>query len=246
VKVLAACHLHSSWSYDGSWSLDALVSAFGTRRYRVLMMTEHDRGFNDTRYAEFRAACACATSESVYVLPGIEYSDPENRVHVLVWGAIPFLGEGLRTETLLEAVDRHGGIAVLAHPARRNAWECVRPEWSSLLLGVEVWNRKYDGWSAGVKGTSIAASANSMAFVGLDFHTERQLFPLGMNLTIDGAIDEQAILACLRRRQCAPTAFGLGLDEVLFRQAHPVLKVAENGRRHLARLKRYAKAGLSW
>jgi hypothetical protein len=209
------------------------------------MMTEHDRGFNDNRYTEFRDACARATSRSVYVLPGIEYSDPENRVHVLVWGAIPFQGEGLRTELLLEAVDRHGGLAVLAHPARRNAWECVRPEWMARLHGVEVWNRKYDGWAPSVQGTSLVTSGAPMPFVGLDFHTERQMFPLGMNLTIDGAIDEEAILACLRRRRCTPTVFGCKLDGQPFRRTLPVLKVAENGRRRLAGLKRSARGQLS-
>ncbi len=56
MEVLAACHLHSTWSYDGSWTIEALAERFGQRGHRVLMMTEHDRGFTQARYDEFREA----------------------------------------------------------------------------------------------------------------------------------------------------------------------------------------------
>jgi hypothetical protein len=246
VELLAACHLHSSWSYDGSWTLEALASTFARREYRVLMLTEHDRGFSEHRYRELRQACARASSSCVFVLPGIEYSDPDNRVHVLVWGDLPFLGEGLGTDVLLEAVARHGGHAVLAHPARRRAWECYQPAWAELLLGVEVWNRKYDGWAPSAKGTELLASASVLPFVGLDFHSRQQMFPLGMALTIDSArVDEAAIFACLQRRRCAPRVLGTGLDAPRFRRSLPVLEAAERSRRIVAGLKRYAGARLA-
>jgi hypothetical protein len=246
VEILAACHLHSDWSYDGSWSLGALTNAFGGRGYRVLMMTEHDRGFSEERLQEFRLACARASSADVFVLPGIEYSDPDNRVHVLVWGQIPFLGEGLGTDSLLDAVARHGGLAVLAHPARRRAWELVTPTWTDRLLGIELWNRKYDGWAPSASGRDLLSSASALPFVGLDFHTSRQMFPLGMSLTLEGPIvDEPSILACLRRRRCAPRVLGTSLDAPRFRRSRPALEVAERGRRTLARIRRLARAHLS-
>ena len=58
MEVLAVCHVHSKWSYDGSWSLEALSANFSRRGCRVLMMTEHDRGFTAARLAEYREACA--------------------------------------------------------------------------------------------------------------------------------------------------------------------------------------------
>lgn len=239
MEVLAACHLHSLWSYDGKWSIDALVSSFGRRGYRMLMMTEHDLGFSATRYAEFRDACARATSTSMYVLPGIEYSDAANRVHVLVWG-VPFLGEGLETDVLLKEVARHGGVAVLAHPARKAAWECFRPEWAEGLLGIEAWNRKYDGWAPGSRGAELLARVPRVPFVGLDFHTRRQFFPLGMALELDTTINEEAVLDCLRNRRCAARAFGIPLDEQRFQKRLPLLQVAERSRRKLAAIKRYS------
>ncbi len=246
MELLAACHVHSDWSYDGTWSLGALATTFASRGYRVLMMTEHDRGFSPGRLLEFRRACREASSTKLFVLPGIEYSDPENRVHVLVWGEIPFLGEGLTTEALLEAVEEHGGLAVLAHPSRRRAWELVTPAWTDLLLGIELWNRKYDGWSPSAVSEDLLSRASVLPFVGLDFHTSRQRFPLGMSLTIQGSVvDEPAILAALRRGACTPRVLGTALDASRFRRSRPVLEAAERGRRTLGRMKRFARTRLS-
>ena len=212
VEVLAACHIHSSWSYDGSWAIDTLVETFGQRGHRVLMMTEHDRGFSQSRFEESPRTSVYAPQRATFVVPGIEYSDPENRVHVLVWGPVPFLGENLRTEDLLEAVADCGGVAVLAHPGRREAWECFKPGWGERLTGIEAWNRKYDGWAPGDKGAALLSRTSCLPFVGLDFHTKRQLFPLAMALEVD-AVDESAIIDALRKRRAAPRAFGAALDD---------------------------------
>src|SRR5688500_514417 len=174
-------------------------------------MTEHDKGFSSERLSEFREACARATSDTLLVLPGIEYSDAENRVHVLVWGPVPFLGAGLPTGEMLDAVAHHGGVAVLAHPERQAVWESFEPEWQQRLLGIEVWNRKYDGWAPSERGASLVGRAGRIPFVGLDFHTDRQFFPLGMRLGLDGAIDEDSVLAALRAGRCAATALGVPL-----------------------------------
>jgi hypothetical protein len=165
-------------------------------------------------------------------------------VHVLVWGP-PFLGEGLQTDALLDAVAAHAGHAVLAHPGRRAAWECFSPRWADTLLGIEAWNRKYDGVAPGDAGSRLLEAATVVPFVGLDFHTARQFFPLGMLLDLEGAISEEAVLDSLRRRRCSARAFGLPLTERRFGTALPLLQVAERGRRSLAALKRCSKARLS-
>ncbi len=119
MEILAACHLHSEWSYDAKWPLAALTSKFRERGCRVLMTTEHDRGFTSGRWDEYRQACRQASSETLLVVPGLEYSDSANRVHVLVWGPVPFLGEGLATVEMLRRVKAANGVAVLAHPSRK-------------------------------------------------------------------------------------------------------------------------------
>jgi hypothetical protein len=238
MEVIAVSHVHSTWSYDGSWSLEALCEKFTQRGCRVLMMTEHDRGFTPQRWAEFRQACAQVSSDQILVVPGIEYSDAANRVHVLTWGPVPFLGENLPTLEMLEAVKKAGGVAVLAHPSRKNAWQAVTPDWTERLLGVEVWNRKYDGWAPSQTAPALMIGADVVPFVGLDFHTQRQSFPLATALDITSAITEDAVVDCLQSRRCSARAFGAPLKWKPLRTALPALRIAERGRKAAARLAR--------
>ena len=242
MEVFAACHVHSTWSYDGSWSLGALSAKFSRRGCRVLMMTEHDRGFTAERLAQFREACALASSSKILVVPGIEYSDAANRVHVLVWGPVPFLGEGLATGRMLEAVQDAGGLAVLAHPTRREAWNSFDSSWAGRLLGIEAWNRKYDGWAPSRTAPALLQQAGAIPFVGLDFHTQRQSFPLSMALNMEENVSEENVLQCLRARRCYARAFGLPLSENLVRRALPVLGLAEQSRRMAASIARSSRA----
>ncbi len=238
MEVIAICHAHSDWSYDGSWTLERLSAKFRGQGCCVLMMTEHDRGFTAARLEEYRAACAKASSSDLLVVPGIEYSDAENRVHVLVWGPVPFLGEELPTGQMLESVRAANGVAVLAHPSRKKVWESFEPYWAERLLGIEVWNRKYDGWAPSETSPALLEKSSTIPFVGLDFHTHRQSFPLSMALDIDGNITEETVLDCLRARRCSPRAFGAPLDQNLFRATLPALKIAERTRRTAASIAR--------
>jgi hypothetical protein len=240
MQALAACHVHSEWSYDGSWSLSDLSTTFGQRGYRVLMMTEHDRGFTAARFQDYRRACADASSDKLLIVPGIEYSDAANRVHVLTWGPVPFLGEGLQTTQVLEGVSAAQGVAVLAHPSRKDAWQCFASEWADLLLGVEVWNRKYDGWAPSQTAPALIPRIGAIPFAGLDFHTRRQMFPLGMLLNVETEVSEDTVLDSLRKRRCAAHAFGAPLSRDLFRKALPLMRAAEHSRKTAACIARRA------
>ena len=242
MQVQAACHIHSCWSYDGSRTLEDLAAKFRRRGCRVLMTTEHDRGFTPSRLDDYREACARASSAELLIVPGMEYSDPANRVHILVWGSTPFFGEGMPTSELLTAVGSVGGVAVLAHPSRRNAWACVDQRWTSRLLGIEVWNRKYDGWAPSRTAPGLLEMTSAVPFVGLDFHTERQSFPLTMVLDLASDVTQNTVLECLRSRRCHAHAFGLSLSESSARKALPVLRLAERGRKLAAWLARHSWA----
>jgi len=228
--------VHSDWSYDGSWTLKDLADKFSRRRCQVLMMTEHDRGFSAERLAEYRNACAEASSKQMLVVPGIEYSDPENRVHVLVWGPVPFLGENLPTNEMLEGVRKAGGVAVFAHPSRKEAWRLLDPYWAERLVGIELWNRKYDGWAPSDTSPALLESSGAVPFAGLDFHTDRQSFPLTMALELKAGVNEDSVIECLRSRRCSARAMGVPLDRAAARAAVPFLGVAEQGRKALAAL----------
>jgi|SRR5208337_1274627 len=244
MEYSATCHVHSIWSYDARWPLEDLACKFRDRGSRVLLMTEHDRGFSAQRLQQYREACAQTSSEEILLVPGIEYSDAANRVHVLVWGPVPFLGEGLPTTEMLERVRAAGGVAVLAHPSRKEVWNSFEPAWTSLLLGIELWNRKYDGWAPSQTAPALLTDTGAVPFVGLDFHTQRQSFPLSMGMELEGGISEENVLECLRSRRCRPYAFGkpfLGKKVALVSSA---LSLAENGRRALATIARSAKKSL--
>jgi predicted metal-dependent phosphoesterase TrpH len=241
VTVLAACHVHSNLSYDGSYTLEALSDKFSRAGYRVLLMTEHDRGFSPERLRQLRQLCDAASTRDLLIIPGIEYSDASNQVHILVWGDVPFLGENLPTRETLQRVKEADGVAVLAHPFRRNAWQCFEPSWGEALAGIEVWNRKYDGFAPNRIAQELQRSIGAIPFVGLDFHTQRQFFPLAMAMDIDSTVTELSVLECIRARRVNPRVFGFQVDGQLVRHALPILEVAEASRKKCASASRKMK-----
>lgn len=204
------------------------------RGYRAVMMTEHDRGFDESRFQQFRSACIEASSNEILLVPGIEYSDSDNRVHVLTWGLEHFLSENLPTEVLLERVKAENGVAVLAHPNRRSAWATVQPQWLEMLSGIEVWNRKYDGWAPGSKAPALLEGRELIRFVGLDFHTDRQLFPLAMAVELPGEVTEHSVVDAIRRNRCEARGFGHPLHAKAFQSTVAALKIAERARKAAA------------
>lgn len=239
--IAAACHIHSTWSYDGKWTIADLAAEFSRRGYRVLLTTEHDRGFTEARRQEHRAACAAASNEKILVVPGIEYSDAANRVHVLVWGPVPFVGEEVPTFEMLKAVKAANGVAVLAHPSRKEMWKIFEPRWAEYLLGIEVWNRKTDGWAPSRTARPLVEQTKAVPFVGMDFHDRNQFFPLTMSLDIAGEVTEASVVDCLRQRQCEAKAWDKSLDSVSGGFTHLVLRSAETFRRSGASLYRSIK-----
>jgi hypothetical protein len=240
--------VHSDWSYDGQWKLDDIVREFSGRGYQVLMMTEHDRGFTESRWTDYRAACGELSSEKMLVIPGIEYSDPDNIVHILTWGDVPFLGENLPTRLVLEGVRDAGGVAVMAHPSRRKAWQRFDPAWSEYLIGIEAWNRKADVWCPSPDASALLAASGCAPFVGMDFHERRQLFPLAMVLDCPMPLSHRAVVECLRSRRCEPRAFDIalrpGVTEAMQVSLLP-LEAARRGVRWIyRRMRAQVRAGL--
>ena len=230
----AAAHVHSKWSYDGRFTLDELAAAFARRGYDAVLMAEHDRGFDEARWQAYRQACAEASRDDLLLVPGIEYSDPDNRVHIPVWGSEHFLGEGIETGELLARCVATGGLAVLAHPDRRDAWRCLPDGAAELLLGIETWNRKYDGWAPSRTAAGLLAPG-LVPFVGLDLHTARQFFPLAMVLDVDGEPAVETVIEALRARRCRPQAFRMPARRVHAGPGLVAARTAEAARRPLAR-----------
>jgi predicted metal-dependent phosphoesterase TrpH len=237
-----AAHVHSTWSYDGRWALEDLARAFAKRGYGAVLMAEHDRTFDSDRWRAYRAACAQASAHGALLVPGIEYSDRDNRVHIPVWGAEDFLGAGRPPQELLADARAAGAFAMIAHPGRRDAWRALPEESFALAHGVEVWNRKYDGWAASAVGLELAARHGLAPFVGLDFHTARQFFALAM---CDPApapeLSEDAVLVALRAMSLVPTAFTLPARRLTTGAGLNAARAGEFARRRLAKALRPAR-----
>ena len=232
-RVLSAVHVHSTWSYDGHWKLERIAHRFGQLGYRVALMSEHDRGFSQDRLEEYRAACSAASTDRCLLVPGIEYSDAENRVHTLTWGPVPFLGENRATRDVLKEVRAHGGLSVFAHPTRKLAVECFSPDWADLLLGVEVLNRKSDGFDFSAHGRRVHAEhPDLIPFASIDFHSAKQHFPAAMRLELgDGSPSERSVLSALAAGRAEPRVLGLSAHRFEHGVGAWLLRSAERIRR---------------
>lgn len=210
MSMRVAAHVHSSWSYDARWSLKEIADAFRRRHYDVVLMSEHDRNFNERKWCEYQYACQDASTDGILLIPGVEYEDSDGVVHIPVWGdKIPFLGSGKPTIELLRCARAENAIAVHAHPWRRNIISRYRPEWAPLLSGIEIWNRKYDGITPNKDLKHFGVRERIDPFVSLDFHTRRQFFPLAMSISLKEEPSSASIVTAIRDGHCKPEFFGM-------------------------------------
>jgi predicted metal-dependent phosphoesterase TrpH len=231
--------VHSEWSDDASWTLPEIAGAFGRRGYDVVLLSEHSRGFAASDWDAYRTACATASTPQVLLIPGIEYNDTDNVVHVPVWGDVPFFGQLPDIPELLAKAAAEDGISVLAHPWRKDAWRRYDPSWAPYLAAVEVWNRKYDGIAPSRRATEFARQEGLREFVALDFHTGRQFFPLAMALHLPGdeaaPIDRAGVHEALRTGDFSPMAFSRSALHFLNGPVLRAMELAELARRTAAR-----------
>ncbi len=235
--VKAVTHIHSDWSYDGNWSLSRIAKYFGTLGYDIVLTSEHDRSFDNERWAAYKEACHEVSTKRTSIVPGIEYSDEDNVIHILVWGVSEFLGKDQETGHLLQMANNKDGICVLAHPGRRNAWKQLDKAWFPLLQGIEFWNRQYDGIAPNQKAIDLLRSNSKIIpFMGLDFHQFNQTFPLMMTVNISGELSKEILLNALRNGQCQSLAFGL--SAAVFSEGYPLsfARSAESIRRFLSKI----------
>ncbi len=234
--VRAAAHVHSEWSDDASWTLPQIAAAFARRGYDAVLLCEHSRGFEPTAWSEYQKACAEASTPQILLVPGIEYNDDDDVVHIPVWGDLPFFGPAPDLTRLLADAARDDGVCVFAHPSRHNAWHRYNPAWTQHLTAVEVWNRKYNGFAPDRRAVEIARREGLREFVALDFHTSRQFFPLAMRLTIpDGQLDRSAVYDALRAGRFEAMAFSRNALRFLHGPARRMLAGTEAARKLVAR-----------
>lgn len=233
--VRAAAHVHSVWSDDGSRTLPQIASTFARLGHDVVLMSEHSRGFTAAKWQEYTIACQKASTDRLLLVPGIEYGDADDVVHIPVWGQVPFFGDGLPTGRLLAEASEAGGAAIWAHPWRRDAWRRFEPSWLEHLTAIEVWNRKYDGITPSRAALALAQREGLRGAVALDFHTRRQLFPLTLSVDIADRPTETKVFAALAEGRFAPLAFGVSVDHFTHGPGAAALRGLDRLRRTAAR-----------
>ena len=200
-------HAHSYWSYDGVWDLARIAWLYGRFGVSAVMMSEHDTGFDPGSFPAYRAACEAASTTRCKLIPGIEYSSPDNDIHILTWGLATFLAEHRPVRETLEKVQEAGGVAVFAHPVRRKAWAKFDRAWVPYLSGIELWNRKSDGVTFGRHAYDLIRETGLAATVGQDFHRLRHVYPLTMGVNPGVAATEDALVDALKAGEMVPQAF---------------------------------------
>jgi predicted metal-dependent phosphoesterase TrpH len=203
-SIRAAVHVHTDWSFDGTWPLAQLAAALRRRGYGAMLTAEHCQSLDEESWRRYRALCAELSSSDFLVLPGVEYRDAANVVHLPTWGDLPHLGDGVDVGDLLSRVRELGGVAVWAHPGRRHAVDAFDPAWLALLGGVEVWNRKYDGWQPNHVAADLAEKHALARFATLDFHRRRQFAPLVTRIEVTGAPSEASVVDAVHAGRVRP------------------------------------------
>jgi hypothetical protein len=233
--VRAAMHAHSDWSYDAHVPLAQLASLFAQRGYDAVFMCEHDRGFTAERKRAYDDACARASEHGALMIPGIEYADAADRVHVPTWGGVPFVDHQVATIELLRRVSDHGGAAVIAHPVRREAWRVIEPAWLELCAGIEIWTRKWDGWAPNPWAVARVAEHGLVGTVALDLHRPEQTFPLAMELAVAGPVTAAACVDALRHGDCRALLARLPVQWISGGRRAGVARAVERARRPIWR-----------
>jgi hypothetical protein len=183
-RVLA--HAHSTWSHDGTLTLNDWGELTPRLGCDVVLLTEHEEtGWTAARYEEYVAACRSASRKGVKLIPGIEFS--QDGFHVLCYGLQFFPHRPSSIDQLAAAVDAQGCFLCLAHPGK------YRWEYSDLLLShvqaVEVWNSKwiYDGMF-GPHPNSVKLSHGKLLLVGQDVHKVKHLSSLHIETHSDDIV----------------------------------------------------------
>jgi predicted metal-dependent phosphoesterase TrpH len=197
-------HNHSTWS-DGRMSLSGIAKLGARLGAAAVVMSEHDYYFSTPKWEEYVVACKQASIAECVIVPGIEYSSPNDDFHVLSVGTPRFHGARRDLIETLAEVRAEGGATVLAHPSRRNCFEKITSEMLGQLDAIEIWNRKADGLLPIRSYFDFARLHNLGATVGMDLHTWKQIFPM-WNEVVSGsaAVDGALIATSLRRRQTVP------------------------------------------
>jgi PHP domain len=206
-----AIHLHSTYS-DGEFTLAELRALCRAAGCAFACVTDHAEVFDEGKLAAYAAECEALSDPQFRFIAGLEYGC-QNRMHILGYGVTALLGTTV-PEEVIAAIDRLGGVSVIAHP--KDAHFPWIESFEKLPAGIEAWNSKYDGRYAPRPQTFAlvrrlqARKPELRAFYGQDLHWRKQYRGLYVQVRCQTA-DRDAILTALARGHFVGTQGGLRL-----------------------------------
>lgn len=189
----ADLHIHTTYSYDGSATVKAVLKQAKSAGLDVIAITDHDEILGAL------AAESISADYQIEVIPGIEISTAQGHLLALfVRTAIP-AGRSL-IETLLRVYDA-GGLCIAAHPLAFGAHSLTETVirraietriGQQVLLAVETWNASLFHLGSNRQAARLAqrlhlaAAGNSDSHVAWNIGHGRTVFKgkSGMDLKI--------------------------------------------------------------
>jgi predicted metal-dependent phosphoesterase TrpH len=178
---LADLHIHTTYSWDGTASVSAVLKTAAARGLSVLAITDH----NEIEGAH--KAQELAPAYGLEIVPGIEISTADG--HLLALFVSRRISAGLSLEETLQRIGDQGGLAVAAHPA---AWgmnslspACIRrarqnTDGGRILVGIETFNASL--FHRGGNATALPF-AHSLGMASLGNSDAHSLSMIGRGMT---------------------------------------------------------------
>ncbi len=199
-RVRAAVHVHSEWSFDSVIDpprprarLPAAWVPGRAHRREHCQSLEHPRPGRPTG-----TLCRQPSDADFLVVPGLEYRDADNVVHVPTWGELPTSATGSTSVGCSARWRREGASpARTSGPTRRApALRGGLDERTCPASRSEPQVRRMATWPCGAGRWPRASGLPGVA--SLDFHRRRQFHPLATVLDIEGPLRPGSVHAALR------------------------------------------------
>jgi hypothetical protein len=206
-------HIHTHYSYDGTWTPRELADMAAARGWQFVLVTEHSNDLTAEAFAALEAECQGLCRDGFVMFPSIEYTCDHN-LHIIGYGAGYIEGFPTDSVKLVHSVLARGGLAILAHPRKYTKRPgVVTDALLDAVSGIEVWNSKlaYDGpWVPPLRNYDLLRPGK-LAFCGQDAHVGKHLSRLVFQIEAE-TLTRDALLVSLAagRYRISNGAFSIG------------------------------------
>jgi len=186
MKYKGIFHIHSTYSHDGTLSLEQIRDTAKSRRFDFMVITEHNDCLDGKHIKAIEQSCRELSSDDFVLIPGIEVRCCKDNTHVLSIGKIAEYSNDAELSDVINRSHELGNLAIIAHPdpgfSKRNS------HMTGMLDGFEVWNNKQDSrWAPNMEAIrqfrGIQGGNNAcFAYAGLDLHDAYQFASPWINL----------------------------------------------------------------